>query len=47
MLFSEDNDKINFKEILTLGKFDMSDEEISHISLFLTKVIQNNIGFII
>jgi hypothetical protein len=47
MLFSEDEDKINFQEILTLGKFDMSEDELTNISHILTKVSQFNPGLII
>jgi hypothetical protein len=38
MLFSEDKEKINFQEILTLGKFDMSEDELTNISHIFTKV---------
>ncbi len=37
MLFSDDN-KIKFNDILTLGKFDMTEDEQTKTSLILTKV---------
>jgi hypothetical protein len=47
MLFSDESNKINFNEILTLGKFNMTEEELTKTSLILTKVYLNKIGFII
>ncbi len=47
MLFSDDSDKLNFQEVLTLGKFDMSEEELTNVSLFLTKVVSSKLGFVI
>jgi hypothetical protein len=38
MLLTDDN-KLKFEEILQLGKFDVSEQELKNISLFLTKVI--------
>jgi hypothetical protein len=43
MLLSEENSKLKFDEILQLGKFDISGQELKNVSLFLTKVsISNN-----
>jgi hypothetical protein len=47
MLFFDDSNKINFNEILALGKFDMSEEELRKVSLFLAKVNVSNLGLII
>jgi hypothetical protein len=41
MLLSQ-QPKINFEEILQLGKFNISEQELKNISLFLTKVKQFN-----
>jgi hypothetical protein len=38
MLLSQQTAKINFEEVLQLGKFNISEQELKNISLFLTKV---------
>jgi hypothetical protein len=47
MLFSDECNKINFNEILTLGKFNMTEEELTKTSLIITKVNLSDLGFII
>jgi hypothetical protein len=38
MILSEESTKINFEDILQLGKFDIDEQELKNVSLFLTKV---------